>query len=115
MALAGKLLYSWEPCPGTASAAGSMRIGGAHMSNDIVGQGLELMLFGMGTVVVFLALLVVITTTMSRFIGRYFPEPVAPVPVRPAAPTQAANGGAPSDEVVAVISAAVRQHRQRSS
>lgn len=84
------------------------------MSNDIVAQGLELMLFGMGTVVVFLALLVVITTTMSRFIGRYFAEPLAPAPTRPAAPKQAV-GSAPGDEVVAVISAAIRQHRQSKS
>ena len=49
------------------------------MQGDIVSQGLELMLYGMGTVVVFLALLVVATTGMSRLIGRYFPEPEAPV------------------------------------
>ena len=37
------------------------------MQGDIVAQGLELMLFGMGTVVVFLALLVAMATAgMSR-------------------------------------------------
>ena len=82
------------------------------MSNDIVVQGLELMLYGMGTVVVFLALLVVVTTGMSRFLGRYFPDAVAAAPARAAPARQAASGGEVNEEVVAVISAAIRQHRQ---
>ena len=56
------------------------------MQGDIVAQGVELMLYGMGTVVVFLSLLVVITTLMSAIVQRYFaePEPVAVVTVVPA-------------------------------
>ena len=53
------------------------------MSASIVEQGVELMLFGMGTVILFLGLLVLATTLMSRMLARYFPEPEpAPVPVR---------------------------------
>ena len=81
----------------------------AAMSAGIVDQGVELMLFGMGTVVVFLGLLVLATTLMSRLVARYFPEPApAPAPVRPA-------GGnvTTEDELAAVISAAVHQHRNR--
>lgn len=85
------------------------------MSNDIVNQGLELMLYGMGTVVVFLALLVVITSTMSRLMERYFPEPPAPVPARVAVPSRPAAASTPSEEVVAAISAAIHQHRQNKS
>lgn len=84
------------------------------MSDQIVMQGVELMLYGMGTVVVFLALLVVVTTAMSRLISRYFPEPQLPVPAarrrpQPAAAAPAAAG----DEVIAAIGAALHQHRSR--
>ena len=79
------------------------------MSADIVEQGVELMLFGMGTVVLFLGLLVLATTLMSRIVTRYFPEPEpAPAPARAAITPVAAD-----TEVVAVISAAIRQHRLR--
>ncbi len=81
------------------------------MQEDIIAQGLELMLYGMGTVVVFLALLVLATTGMSRAITRYFPEPVA-ASVKPRARTAAEPGDA---ELVAVISAAVQQHRNKRS
>lgn len=78
------------------------------MQSDIVAQGLELMLYGMGSVVVFLALLVVCTTIMSTTVNRLFPEPL---PVR-----RASRKTAPveqDEELVAVISAAVHQHRTR--
>jgi oxaloacetate decarboxylase gamma subunit len=80
------------------------------MQGDIVSQGLELMLFGMGTVVVFLALLVLATTGMSRFVGRYFPEPEAPVQ---AALRRLHSHKQPAEDpnLVAVISAAIHQHR----
>jgi oxaloacetate decarboxylase gamma subunit len=78
----------------------------------MISQGLELMLYGMGTVVVFLSLLVVSTYTMSRLIGRYFPESEASVE----AALQRLHGQAqPADdpELVAVISAAIHRHRAR--
>ena len=79
------------------------------MSASIVDQGVELMLFGMGTVILFLALLVLATTLMSRMLVRYFPEPEP-------APAQARGAGTPvvaDSELVAAISAAVHQHRNR--
>ena len=80
------------------------------MQGDIVAQGVELMLYGMGTVVLFLAVLVVATGAMSRLLARYFPEP-EPVP----APTvrRAVRPAQPDAEVVAAITAAVHQHRAR--
>ena len=79
------------------------------MSASIVDQGVELMLFGMGTVILFLGLLVLATTLMSRMLVRYFPEPEpAPVQARVAARPAAADS-----ELVAVISAAIHQHRNR--
>jgi oxaloacetate decarboxylase gamma subunit len=83
------------------------------MQGDIVSQGVELMLFGMGTVVVFLALLVVSTTAMSRFIARYFPESEAPA----LAALERLHGqqSEPSDDpkLVAAISAAIHQYRAK--
>ncbi len=86
------------------------------MQGDIVAQGLELMLFGMGTVVLFLALLVVFTTAMSRLIERFFPEPPAPPAPQPAAhalSTAVAPAPAVDDRLAAVIAAAVHAHRSR--
>jgi oxaloacetate decarboxylase gamma subunit len=89
------------------------------MQGDLFAQGLELMLFGMGTVVLFLALLVVITAAMSLLVERWFPEP-QPTPTaaealrRLRAGQAAAAAGAPSEaELVAVIGAAVHCHRAR--
>ena len=79
------------------------------MSASIVEQGVELMLFGMGTVILFLGLLVLATTLMSRMLARYFPEPEpAPVPVRVASTPVAGDS-----ELVAAISAAILRHRKR--
>ena len=81
----------------------------AAMSASIVEQGVELMLFGMGTVIVFLGLLVLATLLMSRVLARYFPEPEpAPAPVRVATASAAVDS-----ELIAVISAAIQQHRSR--
>ena len=81
------------------------------MQGDIIAQGTELMLYGMGTVLVFLALLVVATTCMSAFITRYFPQPEPP----PVTARQRRPGSTDSAEldagVVAVITAAIHQHR----
>ena len=69
------------------------------------------MLFGMGTVCVFLCLLVMATAGMSALITRYFPEaPPPPVAARETKPGQ--HGAAELDPgVVAVITAAIHQHR----
>ncbi|HSP59181.1 MAG TPA: OadG family transporter subunit [Halomonas sp.] len=74
---------------------------------QLLQEGLSLMGLGMGFVFVFLTLLVAITTLMSKAIGRFFPEPVAPVGGPPAP-------SAHHDEaLMAVISAAVHRYRRR--
>jgi oxaloacetate decarboxylase gamma subunit len=82
------------------------------MQGDIVAQGIELMLYGMGTVVLFLALLVLATTGMSGLITRYFPQPELP----PVSARERGAGKAVAPEldpgVVAVITAAIHQHRR---
>ena len=66
------------------------------MQESLVSQGLTLMLAGMGTVFVFLTTLVFAMTLMSALSRKL----------------QSAPGGA-SDEEVAAITAAIRQHRRR--
>ena len=85
------------------------------MSNDIIGQGFELMLYGMGTVVVFLALLVVVTIGMSRFLGRFFPEAAVTASASATTGKQAATRGEVDEAVVAAISATIHQHRKDRS
>ncbi len=77
------------------------------MQQTIVEQGVELMLFGMSTVVLFLTLLVIMTAAMSRLVTRFFPEPEA----EPAATTGRVPAGTSDSELVAVISAAIHRHR----
>lgn len=78
------------------------------MQGTLMQQGLELMLFGMGTVFVFLALLVVATTGMSAMMQRFFKSPPAPV-VRPQQLAVAQD----NSQLVAVISAAIHNYRSR--
>ena len=76
------------------------------MPEDLISQGIELMVFGMGTVVVFLTLLVFATSAMSALLRKVSPAPSS-------SPTVAADSG--TDPVLlAVITAAIRKHRSRS-
>lgn len=76
---------------------------------NLVSDGLELMVFGMGFVAVFLTVLVFATTGMSAVVGKYFPEaPAQPKAKKKAAPAAAA---ANNDELVAVMTAAVHKYR----
>ena len=69
------------------------------------------MLVGMGTVFVFLTGLVLVTSLMSRLVVRFIPEPVAVA----SAVASRSGGAAADDEIIAVIAAAIRAHRSRSS
>jgi oxaloacetate decarboxylase gamma subunit len=73
----------------------------------MVELGLELVVFGMGTVFVFLTLLVFVTGLMSSLVLRFAPEaPIIP-PRRPSGPE-----GATDPTILAAISAAVKRYRQ---
>ena len=77
--------------------------------DNLLSDGLELMVFGMGFVAVFLTVLVFATTGMSAVVGKYFPEaPAQPKAKKKAAPAVAA---ANDDELVAVMTAAVHKYR----
>lgn len=79
--------------------------------SDLLQEGLALMALGMGFVFVFLTILVICVTLMSKLIGRYQPASVA-APASRKGVKNTANDSQHGD-VVAVISAAV--HRYRSS
>lgn len=79
------------------------------MQQTLLDQGLDLLIFGMGTVFVFLTVLVICTFFMSRLVGRYFPE--APEPVRASAPMARPPVSA---RTRAIIEAAIREHRAKN-
>ncbi|MEZ0123668.1 MAG: OadG family protein [Candidatus Reddybacter sp.] len=76
------------------------------MEVDLFQQGIDLMLFGMGTVFAFLILLVGALTLMSWVITRFFPEPVPPPVAVQMAPVTAVE-----PRIQAVIQAAIDKHR----
>ncbi|MCV6611947.1 MAG: OadG family protein [Amphritea sp.] len=80
--------------------------------DNLMSEGLNLMVFGMGFVFVFLTLLVIATGFMSKFANKFAPEP-APQAAKPAPRAAAPAASAGNDEVVAVISAAVHHHRNK--
>ena len=69
------------------------------MQATLLDQGVTLMLVGMGTVFVFLTLLVVMMSVMAQVIRRLAPAAEEIV----------------SDEEVAAITGAIAQHRSRNS
>ncbi len=83
---------------------------------ELVREGIDLMLIGMGTVFVFLTVLVIATRLMSRVVA-LFPEdaalagPTAESAAESAGVAPATSGVHP--DVVAAIAAAIRRHRQR--
>ena len=82
------------------------------MSSSLIDQGFELMLFGMGTVFVFLTILIFATTGMSKIITRYFPEKI--VVAAPRKKKSAALGSTSvTPATLKIIKAAIEKHRNR--
>jgi len=77
-------------------------------SANLFDQGLSLMLYGMGIVAVFLALLVILTALMSKLLTRWFPEDGK----LPAGAVHHGHGDV-DPKIVAVIQAAIDKHRAR--
>jgi oxaloacetate decarboxylase (Na+ extruding) subunit gamma len=87
---------------------------GVFQQDEIFMQGVELMIFGVGAVAIFLSLLVLVTSLTSSFLSRYFPEQREPsvlVETVCSAVLPAVRPGQP--ERVAVIAAAIQQHRKQ--
>jgi oxaloacetate decarboxylase (Na+ extruding) subunit gamma len=77
-------------------------------------EGLELMYYGMGTVVLFLTVLVMAVTLMCRLVARYAKPAAGTAPARIAAAAAGRKPAAENDErLVAVISAAIHRYRSR--
>ncbi|MFK7159661.1 OadG family protein [Marinospirillum sp. MEB164] len=79
---------------------------------NLITEGFNLMLLGMGFVFTFLTVLVIATTLMSKIINRFFPQ-AAPTPSSAARPAAGHVAQGQQPEVIAAISAALRLHRQR--
>jgi oxaloacetate decarboxylase gamma subunit len=80
--------------------------------DNLLSEGLNLMVFGMGFVFVFLTLLVISTAVMSKLATKYAPAPaVKPVKARPTAAAQSASAATKNDELIAVMTAAVHKYR----
>ena len=83
---------------------------GESVKENLLEQGVELMIFGMGTVFVFLVVLIGVTVTMSFIVQRFFPDAVAPILPN----TQGQTPTVKNDEqLMAVITAAVHKYRSR--
>lgn len=83
------------------------------MQQDLMQQGASLMLYGMGTVFVFLAILVVVTTGMSYILRRFFASAAIPVEPRGSIGVNPVSNDVVDDNVVAAITAAIHEHRSR--
>jgi oxaloacetate decarboxylase gamma subunit len=77
------------------------------MDSILISQGLDLLLFGMGTVFTFLTLLVGITSAMSALVNRLAPEEIEVL----AGPTEQVASVEP--RLTKVIQSAIDQHRGR--
>jgi len=77
------------------------------MQNQLLQQGIELMLYGMGTVLTFLVLLILATTIMSSLLQRFGKAEPA---VKSAAASKTPGN---DDQLIAVISAAIHKYRAR--
>jgi len=74
--------------------------------SELMSEAFGLMVVGMGFVFIFLAVLVVATTFMSKMVLKYAPAPEPKKPAAPAAP-QASDDA----QLLAVLSAAVAKYR----
>lgn len=86
---------------------------------SLIEQGLGLMLYGMGTVILFLSLLVLAVRLMSFAVRRWLPEPEQDPLLTPASPQAlsegAENATGDAARLMAVMAAAVHAHRAARS
>ena len=78
------------------------------MESTIITQGLDLMLYGMGTVFAFLTLLVGVTLVMSRLVNRLVPEDMEVITATLQLPLVSETI---EPHIIKAIQAALEQHR----
>lgn len=83
------------------------------IATELIADGLSLMLFGMGFVFLFLALLVLATTAMSTIVTRFYPQTVSTSGSDPTG--QHSSPACDQEELIAAISGAIQMHRTRTS
>ncbi|MBU0720447.1 OadG family protein [bacterium] len=76
------------------------------MDTNLVIEGAKFMLLGMGTVFLFLILLIVLMNAMSVIIHKFFPEPQTDLSA------STVNSQKNHKTIVAAITAAITHHRQ---
>jgi oxaloacetate decarboxylase gamma subunit len=84
------------------------------MQTTQLSQAFDLLVYGMGTVFIFLGLLVIAVKLLSQAIDTFFPETIMPDALAAPAksPVAAAQDGV-DKETLAVIQAAIHQHRNK--
>lgn len=82
------------------------------MKESLFSQGVDLLIYGMGTVFVFLVILILATNAMSYFIRRFLPEP-EPIITPQAAPKLSTGGSAIDARTLGVLQAAVDAYRKK--
>jgi oxaloacetate decarboxylase (Na+ extruding) subunit gamma len=75
------------------------------MDTNLVMEGFKFMALGMGTVFIFLAVLIVLMNVMSVVLHKLFPEPQH-------SGESGAKTDSKSNKVIAAITAAITHHRQ---
>ncbi|AEF53735.1 OadG family protein [Marinomonas posidonica] len=80
--------------------------------NELVSEGIGLMVLGMGFVFVFLVVLIFATGYMSSIINKFFPEVVA-VAESNIAMSNSVTSTAVDPQIAAAITAAIHQHRNK--
>ena len=83
------------------------------MQDTLIDQGFSLMLYGMGTVFVFLTILVFATGLMSKLVNTFAPEEAQTNNTSTSSSVNVGNAHAPSPQVLDAIKQAIVSHRQR--
>ncbi len=83
------------------------------MQETLIDQGVNLMLFGMGTVFVFLTILVFATSFMSKVVSRFASEEELPVPAANTPISSPAAASQPTPNIMSAIEKAIAAHRKR--
>jgi len=76
------------------------------METNLVLEGIKFMILGMGTVFLFLGIMIGVINVMSKIIHKYFPE------VNPSAAPVATTGTEDKKKVVAAIVAAIMEDKK---
>ncbi len=79
------------------------------LSTSLVANGTDLLVYGMGTVFVFLSILVLATILMSMIVQKFFAE----APEEPNLKTATVDTGRVNPRTLAVIQAAIHEHRAK--